>query len=98
MPRRRRSPTRSVRYPRSSRQGGVDVDELEFHSRGSYSLRTNWKVAVENYLECYHCAVAHPGFTELIDVAPDSYRLERHPTFASHYAPPATAAPRVSST
>jgi len=68
-------------------EGGVDVDQLEFHSRGSYSLQTNWKVAVENYLECYHCAVAHPGFTELIDVTPDSYRLERHPTFASHYAP-----------
>jgi phenylpropionate dioxygenase-like ring-hydroxylating dioxygenase large terminal subunit len=68
-------------------RGGVDVDALEFHSRGSYSLKTNWKVAVENYLECYHCAVAHPGFTQLIDVAPDSYRLERHPTFASHYAP-----------
>ena len=24
----------------------------------------NWKVAVENYLECYHCAVAHPGFCD----------------------------------
>jgi phenylpropionate dioxygenase-like ring-hydroxylating dioxygenase large terminal subunit len=68
-------------------RGGIDVDKLEFHSRGSYSLETNWKVAVENYLECYHCAVAHPGFSELIDVAPGSYRLERHPTFASHYAP-----------
>jgi phenylpropionate dioxygenase-like ring-hydroxylating dioxygenase large terminal subunit len=68
-------------------QGGVDVDAVEFHSRGSYSLKANWKVAVENYLECYHCAVAHPGFSELIDVAPDSYRLERHRTFASHYAP-----------
>jgi len=68
-------------------QGGVDVDELALHRRGTYALKANWKVAVENYLECYHCAVAHPGFTELIDVAPDSYRLERHPTFASHYAP-----------
>ena len=68
-------------------RGGVDVDTLEFHSRGSYSLKANWKVAVENYLECYHCAVAHPGFSELIDVAPDAYRLERHQTFASHYAP-----------
>jgi phenylpropionate dioxygenase-like ring-hydroxylating dioxygenase large terminal subunit len=69
-------------------RGGVDVGELRFHSGRSYSLQTNWKVAVENYLECYHCAVAHPGFSKLIDVAPDSYRLERHATFASHYAPP----------
>jgi phenylpropionate dioxygenase-like ring-hydroxylating dioxygenase large terminal subunit len=35
----------------------------------------NWKVALENYLECYHCPVAHPGFSKMIDVDPDSYRL-----------------------
>jgi phenylpropionate dioxygenase-like ring-hydroxylating dioxygenase large terminal subunit len=65
--------------------GGVDVDALVFHSRAPYSLAANWKVAVENYLECYHCAVAHPGFSEVVDVAPDAYRLERHPTFASQH-------------
>ena len=65
--------------------GGIDVDALAFHSRAPYSLEANWKVAVENFLECYHCAVAHPGFSEVVDVAPDSYRLEPHPTFASHH-------------
>jgi choline monooxygenase len=70
------------------RDGGIDVEALSFHSRAPYSLEGNWKVAVENYLECYHCPVAHPGFSEVIDVRPDSYRLERHPTFASHYARP----------
>ena len=42
-------------------------------------------MAVENYLECYHCAVAHPGFSDLVDVSTDAYRLERHATFASHH-------------
>ena len=41
---------------------------------------------MENFLECYHCAVAHPGFADVIDVDEDAYRLERHPTFASHFA------------
>ena len=41
---------------------------------------------VENFLECYHCAVAHPGLSDVIDVDHGAYRLERHPTFASHYA------------
>ena len=41
---------------------------------------------VENFLECYHCAVAHPGLADVIDVDQDAYRLERHPTFASHFA------------
>jgi phenylpropionate dioxygenase-like ring-hydroxylating dioxygenase large terminal subunit len=42
---------------------------------------------VENYLECYHCPVAHPSFSKVIDVSPSVYRLEAHPTFASHFAP-----------
>jgi choline monooxygenase len=66
--------------------GGLDVDALTFHHRSEYALEANWKVLVENFLECYHCAVAHPGFSDVIDVDHDTYRLERHPTFASHYA------------
>ena len=66
--------------------GGLDVDALVFHHRSEYALQANWKVRVENFLECYHCAVAHPGFSDVIDVDQDAYRLERHPTFASHYA------------
>jgi choline monooxygenase len=67
-------------------RGGLDVDELVFHHRAEYALDANWKVCVENYLECYHCAVAHPGFSDVIDVDHEAYRLETHPTFASHYA------------
>jgi phenylpropionate dioxygenase-like ring-hydroxylating dioxygenase large terminal subunit len=66
--------------------GGLDVDALVFHHRVRYTLEANWKLAVENYLECYHCAVAHPGFSDVIDVDEGAYRLEAHPTFASHYA------------
>jgi choline monooxygenase len=53
-----------------------DPAELVFHTRQDYVLEANWKIALENYLECYHCPVAHPGFTKLVDVAPDTYRLE----------------------
>ena len=66
--------------------GGLDVDALVFHHRSEYRLQANWKVLVENFLECYHCAVAHPGLADVIDVDHDAYRLERHPTFASHFA------------
>jgi choline monooxygenase len=68
------------------REGGIDVDALRFHHRAPYTLQANWKVAVENYLECYHCAVAHPSFSDAVDVRPDEYELASHPTFASHYA------------
>jgi choline monooxygenase len=66
-------------------RGGLDVDALAFHARFDYALEANWKVAVENYLECYHCAVAHPSLAEAIDVHPERYRLASRPTFASHH-------------
>ena len=31
--------------------------------RHSYPIAANWKLAVENYTECYHCAPAHPEYS-----------------------------------
>ena len=47
--------------------------------------RCNWKVSVENYSECYHCALNHPTFStgvirpETYDIQPQGYCL-RHTT------------------
>ena len=30
--------------------------------RETFTMAANWKLAVENYLECYHCAPAHPEY------------------------------------
>jgi choline monooxygenase len=62
---------------------GLDFRALEFRERVEYELAANWKIVVENFLECYHGPVAHPGFSRVIDVDPDSYRLERHEWFSS---------------
>jgi phenylpropionate dioxygenase-like ring-hydroxylating dioxygenase large terminal subunit len=64
---------------------GLDVDRLRFHRRYAYELRANWKIAIENYLECYHCAVNHPGFVDAVDER--ALRLETGPTRLSHFAP-----------
>jgi Rieske 2Fe-2S family protein len=32
-----------------------------------YEIRANWKIVIENYLECYHCSNIHP---ELCEVTP----------------------------
>src|SRR6478672_2482716 len=55
---------------------GVDVDRLEFHDRSESTVEANWKIVSENFLECYHCSVAHPGFSAVVDVSPDAYELE----------------------
>jgi Rieske 2Fe-2S family protein len=33
-------------------------------ARRNYPIAANWKLAVENYCECYHCIAAHPEFSE----------------------------------
>ena len=46
---------------------------LDFHGfadakiahRASYPTTANWKLVVENFVECYHCQPAHPEFCSL---------------------------------
>ena len=64
-------------------ESGIDLGAVRFHSHVDWPIESNWKVAIENYLECYHCPTAHPGFSKVIDVAPDAYRLGVHATFSS---------------
>ena len=33
--------------------------------RETYPIASNWKLAVENYLECYHCQPSHPEYSKL---------------------------------
>ena len=70
-------------------EGGIDVDALTFHKRAeSDEYACNWKVCVENFLECYHCAVAHPSLTRAIDVSPDAYGLEIRDRLSTQIGPP----------
>jgi phenylpropionate dioxygenase-like ring-hydroxylating dioxygenase large terminal subunit len=67
--------------------GHIDLTRLRFHSHQEWSQDVNWKVALENYLECYHCPVAHPGFSKVIDVDPDAYRLSVEGFVSSQIGP-----------
>jgi phenylpropionate dioxygenase-like ring-hydroxylating dioxygenase large terminal subunit len=62
---------------------GVDLDTLELHDREDWRSHSNWKTMLENYLECYHCPVAHPGFSAAVDVRRESYELAAHGWFLS---------------
>lgn len=68
-------------------QSGLDLNAVRFHSHHEWPIAANWKVVMENYLECYHCPTAHPGFSKVVDVNPDAYTLSVHPTFSSQVAP-----------
>ena len=67
---------------------GVDLDSLRFLKRASgEEYAANWKVCSENFLECYHCQVAHPDFSKVVDVSVDAYVLEESRTFSTQYGP-----------
>jgi len=65
---------------------GLDLDTLGFRERVEWEMPANWKNAIENYLECYHCPVAHPGLAKVVDVDVDSYALVERELSSSQFA------------
>ena len=39
------------------------LERTKVAHRQNYPIAANWKLAVENYSECYHCAPAHPEYS-----------------------------------
>ena len=58
------------------------VDEVTFAQRDDYDVASNWKVLVDNFLECYHCHPAHKDFVSLVDM--DSYQVTTQGIYSSH--------------
>jgi len=55
-----------------SRLGDVEslehygVENLALAKRITYDVKANWKLIIENFMECYHCATIHPELTEVL--------------------------------
>ena len=47
------------------------------------SINANWKVVIDNYLECYHCTKAHPAFVTLVDM--EHYQTEIYDIWSRQY-------------
>ena len=45
---------------------GYDVANLALGRRITYDVQANWKLIIENFMECYHCATIHPELTEVL--------------------------------
>jgi phenylpropionate dioxygenase-like ring-hydroxylating dioxygenase large terminal subunit len=66
---------------------GLDVDDLVFYTRWEAEVDANWKIVCENFLECYHCQVAHPQLAELLDVSAGAYALSTEGRLSSQRGP-----------
>ena len=63
-----------------------DVPSLKFAHRLTYEIKANWKNVVDNFLECYHCSIAHPAFVDLVDIK--NYHTRTYGMYSSHISPP----------
>ena len=58
---------------------------LDTFTYGPAAMAANWKVVVDNFLECYHCAPAHPDFATLFDMS--SYQMETFSNWSRQLGP-----------
>lgn len=56
-------------------RSGIELNTLQPWSRYQNNGCANWKTVIENYLECYHCSNAHPGFSSVVNTNPHQYTL-----------------------
>ncbi len=54
-----------------------DFENLKVAATKVYSIAANWKLSVENYQECYHCATAHPEYAKMHTLMLDSKKIDR---------------------
>jgi glycine betaine catabolism A len=60
--------------------GRFPLADLKLGARKVYEVEANWKLIVENYSECYHCAPIHPQLNRLtpyLSGENDAYFLEK---------------------
>ena len=55
---------------------GYDVAGLKVGRRIVYDVAANWKLIIENFMECYHCATIHPELTEVLPEFADGYAAQ----------------------
>ena len=52
------------------------IADLSLGRRIAYDVKANWKLIVENFMECYHCATIHPELTEVLPEFADGYAAQ----------------------
>ncbi|MER7678029.1 aromatic ring-hydroxylating dioxygenase subunit alpha [Streptomyces sp. NPDC096934] len=52
------------------------TERLALGRRVRYDVKANWKLIVENFMECYHCATIHPELTEVLPEFAEGYAAQ----------------------
>ncbi|QJY50088.1 aromatic ring-hydroxylating oxygenase subunit alpha [Pseudonocardia broussonetiae] len=66
-----------------------DVGSLSLARRVRYDVAANWKLIVENFMECYHCATIHPELTEVLPEFADGFAAQYYVGHGAEFGPDA---------
>jgi Rieske 2Fe-2S family protein len=64
-----------------------ELDELQVGRRIVYDVKANWKLIVENFMECYHCATIHPELTEVLPEFAQGYAAQYYVGHGAEFGP-----------
>jgi phenylpropionate dioxygenase-like ring-hydroxylating dioxygenase large terminal subunit len=56
-----RAPLENIRQP----LGAYNLEQAKVAHKETYRVEANWKLCLENYLECYHCATSHRAYAKM---------------------------------
>ncbi|MFJ9613635.1 aromatic ring-hydroxylating oxygenase subunit alpha [Streptomyces noursei] len=62
------------------------TETLALGRRITYDVRANWKLIVENFMECYHCATIHPELTEVLPEFADGLAAQYYVGHGAEFA------------
>jgi Rieske 2Fe-2S family protein len=56
--------------------GAYDLENAKVAHKQTYQVDANWKLVLENYLECYHCATSHRAYARMHTLKDLNERVE----------------------
>lgn len=54
---------------------GVDVESHVFAFERQWEIRANWKVFLDNAIECYHCPTCHSALRQVLEMDPRLHEI-----------------------
>jgi Rieske 2Fe-2S family protein len=69
--------------------GRYQPDQLVTGRRIRYDVAANWKLLVENFMECYHCASIHPELVAVLPEFAQGYAAQYFVGHGAEFAPEA---------
>lgn len=61
--------------PQLAATHGLDLDTHRYAYEGEWKIDANWKVFLDNAIECYHCPTCHPALSEVLEMDPSLHKL-----------------------